>query len=83
MRQLLFYIIIALSILFQCISANAQQSAPSLAEMIDSAIKKDYTLENQVLDIEISGLDRQRLNDAYLPRVKVEGSDGFALTSIS
>ena len=83
MRQLLSYIIVALSILLPCISADAQQSAPSLAELIDSAIKKDYTLDNQVLDIELSGLDRQRLNDEYLPRVKVEGSDGFALTSIS
>jgi outer membrane protein TolC len=82
MHKLSLCIFSFLSILL-FLSANAQQSAPTLAELIDSAVKKDYSLDNQKLDINLTALDRQRLSDAYLPRVKVDGMDGFALTSVS
>jgi outer membrane protein TolC len=72
-----------LSLVIMNLSVTAQQGPPTLTELIDSAIKKDYVLDNQKLDIELSVLDRQKLTNTFLPRVKVEGADAFALTSIS
>jgi outer membrane protein TolC len=82
MRNLIFLIFV-LPLLTVFTGAGAQQGPPSLAELIDNAIKKDYVLDNQKLDIELTGLDKQKLSNAYLPRVKVEGADAFTLTSVS
>ncbi|MES1222047.1 MAG: hypothetical protein ABUT20_41510, partial [Bacteroidota bacterium] len=81
MRKFITRIIIFL--LFAYRSACAQQGPPSLIELIDSTINKDYTLANQKLGIELSLLDRQKLTNTFLPRVTVDGADAFALTSIS
>src|SRR5262245_25002404 len=64
-------------------TANAQIKAPDLSELIDSAIKKNYTLANQELDVELSELDKRKLSNEFLPRVNVTGSDAFVLNSIS
>ncbi len=68
----------AISILCQ-----AQSSAPTLTELIESAIQNDYTLMNQKLDINQSELDKQQLKDAFLPRLKIGASESFALTTLS
>jgi len=82
MRKLILCIC-PLLLLVMSLQVIAQENVPSLAELIDSAVKKDYKLANEKLDIELSALDKQKLNDEYLPRVKVEGYDAFTLTSLS
>ncbi|HTE10732.1 MAG TPA: TolC family protein [Chitinophagaceae bacterium] len=61
----------------------AQQRPPSLQELTDSALKKDYSLANQQLDIELSQLEKEKLRNAFLPRVTISGSEAFTLSSIS
>lgn len=61
---------------------DAQSTAPSLSELIDSALMNDYALMNQQLDIGQSALDKQELKDAFIPRLKISGAETFSLTSI-
>jgi outer membrane protein TolC len=61
---------------------SAQTINPTLAELIEGAISNNYTLANSQLDIAMIGIDQQKLNDAYLPRLAINGKEGFAFTSI-
>ncbi len=61
----------------------AQTNIPALSELIDSAISNNYILANKELDIALTGIDQQKLKDAYLPKLAVSGKDGFAFTSIN
>lgn len=53
------------------------QSAPSLHEILDSAVVNDYHLENKQLGIESSRLDQEKIKDAYMPKVSVDGMGGY------
>lgn len=85
--------IIALCFFFCCFqfacmrAARAQRlensHAPGLEELIDSALHKNYELANKQLDVALTEVDRQKLKDAFLPRVSVSAKDAFSLTSIS
>lgn len=62
------------------------QKAPTLTEILDSALVRDHHFENKQLEIESSKIDQQRLKDAYLPKVSASGKaayvySGFNLTS--
>lgn len=72
-----------LIMLLQCLlplGAMAQK-APSLAELIDSALVYDHRFENEQLEIESTKIDQQRLKDAYLPKVDLAGKAGYMLSA--
>lgn len=73
------------SLLFPCSISNvvlAQTVNPSLAELIEGAIANNYTFANSQLDIGLIAIDQQKLNDAYLPKLAINGKEGFAFSSI-
>lgn len=72
-------------LIFLSISSQlkAQSPIPSLQELIDSAIAKDYALANKQLDIKSLEIDQKMLKEAYLPRVSITGKDAFVLNSLS
>lgn len=57
------------------------QKAPTLAELIDSALVYDHRFENKQLEIESTKIDQQRLQDAYLPRLDLSGKAGYMLSA--
>lgn len=59
-----------------------QAGIPTLRELIDSALNKDYTLIDQRLEISLTQLDKQKLNEAYLPRVDLKAQDAFMFTTL-
>jgi outer membrane protein TolC len=76
--------IIILSLVFtRALAGYTQSAAPSLSELIDSALLCDYTLKDQNLDIRNSELEKAQLRDAYLPKLQLTGAEAFSLTSIS
>ena len=62
--------------------ANAQ-TAPTLKELTDSAIARNYELANKHLDIQETEIDQKKLKEAYLPHVFVTGKEAFILSSFS
>lgn len=62
--------------------ANAQL-APTLQELTDSAIARNYELANKKLEIRETEIDQQKLKEAYLPHVSVTGKEAFILSSFS
>lgn len=76
---------IKIALLFVCLLPQivSAQKIPTLTELIDSALRKDYVLANKELEIEAVKIDQQRLKDAYLPKVDVTGKEAFLLTSMS
>ena len=57
------------------------QSAPTLQELIDSALINDGTLTQQTLENKYTQLDDQKLKDVFLPKVEVSGKAGYLYTS--
>ncbi len=57
------------------------QKAPTLAELIDSALVYDHRFENKQLEIASTKIDQQRLKDAYLPKVDLAGKAGYLLSA--
>ena len=68
--------------LFFCFGhlVNAQ-TAPTLQELTDSAIARNYELANKHLEIRETEIDQKKLNEAYLPHVSVTGKEAFMLSS--
>lgn len=64
------------------ISAEAQQTPPTVNELIESALKKSHKLEIANQNIEVSNLDMHRLKEAYLPTAEVSGKYGFMAQNI-
>jgi outer membrane protein TolC len=65
------------------ISLNAQTKAPTLRELMEAAIAKDFGLANQRLDLEATEVELQGLSDAYLPRVDLSASESLTFTSFA
>jgi len=59
----------------------AQPKVPSLHELIDSALHKDYNFANRQLDIQSANIDQLKLKEAYLPRIDIIAKDAFLLSS--
>jgi outer membrane protein TolC len=81
-----FYIkILSLLQVYCCVSCAliAQSNSPALPELIDSAISHNYALAKSELDIALTGIDQQKLHDAYLPKLALSGKDGFVFSSIT
>lgn len=57
------------------------QSAPTLKELIDSAMVNDGNLHSQVLQNKLTEVDNDRLKDVFLPKVDVSGKAGYMYTS--
>ncbi|MGC4130335.1 MAG: TolC family protein [Bergeyella sp.] len=57
------------------------QSAPTLKELIDSAMVNDGNLNEQILQNRITGLNDERLKDIFLPKVDISGKAGYMYTS--
>lgn len=60
--------------------ANAQ-TAPTLQELTDSAIARNYELANKHLEIQETEIDQKKLKEAYLPHVSITGKEAFMLSS--
>ncbi|WP_300671005.1 TolC family protein [Soonwooa sp.] len=58
----------------------SQTSAPTLQELIDSALASDGTLTEQVLNNKITHLDDEKLKDVFLPKVDISGKAGYLYT---
>ena len=56
---------------------------PSLHELVDSAINRDYTLANKLLDIQLTQIDAKKLKDATLPTLEFVAKDAFLLSSFN
>lgn len=67
-------------LLFFPLVFSAQQ-APTLQELIDSALVNDGTLTQQTLENRYTKLDDQKLKDVFLPKVEVTGKAGYLYTS--
>ena len=57
------------------------QQAPTLQELIDSALVNDGTLTQQSLENKYTKLDDQKLKDVFLPKVEVSGKAGYLYTT--
>ncbi|WP_343672601.1 TolC family protein [Chitinophaga sp.] len=68
-------------IFFLPLCAIGQSASPTLEELIDSALHKDYGLIDQQLEISLTQTDQQQLKEAYLPRVDFTAKDAFILSS--
>lgn len=53
------------------------QTAPSLTEILDSALVIDHTLQNNELNVELSKIDQEKIKDAYLPKVEINAQGGY------
>lgn len=53
------------------------QSAPSLKELIDAAMTKDATIEQQNLQSKFNELDQEMLKDVFLPKVEISGKGEY------
>ena len=53
------------------------QSAPTLKELIDAAMTKDATIEQQNLDSKSNLLDQQKLKDIFFPKVEISGKGEY------
>lgn len=53
------------------------QTAPSLTEILDSALVVDHTLQNNELKVELSKIDQEKIKDAYLPKVEIDAKGGY------
>ena len=57
------------------------QTAPTLNELIDSALIHDSRLIQQKLENQLTLLDDERLKDVFLPKVDLTGKTGYLYTS--
>ncbi|MEC5156819.1 outer membrane protein TolC [Chryseobacterium sp. MP_3.2] len=67
-------------LVFLPVAFSAQQ-APTLQEIIDSALVNDGTLTQQNLENKYTKLDDQKLKDVFLPKVEISGKAGYLFTS--
>jgi len=67
--------------LFLCVLTGfplyAQEAAPTLKELLEQALNKSHKTEIADRNIELAGLDMQKLREAYLPVAEVSGQYGF------
>lgn len=54
------------------------QSAPSLQEILDSAIVHDYGYENTQLALKQIELNQEKIKDTYMPRLELNAKEGYA-----
>ena len=59
------------------------QTAPSLKEILDSALVIDQPLQNKELSVELSKIDQERIKDAYLPRVELDAKGGYLYSAFN
>ena len=57
------------------------QQAPTLQELIDSALVNDGALTQQTLENKYTKLDDQKLKDIFLPKVDISGRVGYVFAS--
>lgn len=53
------------------------QTAPSLREVIDSALVYDYGYENKQLALKQIELDQEKIADAYMPRLELNAKEAY------
>lgn len=53
------------------------QTAPTLKELVDSAMVQDANLTDQVLQNKLTQLDDEKLKDVFLPKLDVSGKVGY------
>lgn len=75
---------IKIFLVFLCTSnlISGQTTTPILAEMVESAISNNYGLANSQFDISLIEIDQQKLQNAYLPKLAINGKEGFVFSSI-
>lgn len=71
--------------LFLCVLAGfplyARDTPPTLKELLEQALSKSHKTEIANRNIELSGLDMQKLREAYLPVAEIGGRYGFLAQS--
>ncbi len=70
-------------ILLVPVCLNAQIQAPTLEELMESALNKDHSLARQTLDIEDAEIELQQLKEVYLPNASVSGQYGFLANNVN
>jgi len=83
MKYFLNYILVLLIGLFPLMLHGQQQGAPSLIELIDSALIKDHMLANKFLEIESSKIDKKKLSEVYLPSADISGKYAFLANGLN
>lgn len=53
------------------------QQAPTLQELISAGLSQDANLEQQNLSLKNNDLDRQKLQDIFLPKMEISGKYGY------
>ncbi|WP_343561626.1 TolC family protein [Sphingobacterium sp.] len=85
-KQILAFSLLKLISLFMIMRVFGQESvaisAPSLQELVDSAIYKNFNLRNKQLDLTMTDVELQKAKDAFLPRITVAARDAFSYMSI-
>mgnify|MGYP000860845805 CR=1 FL=1 len=59
------------------------QSAPSLQEILDSAVVHDYEYENKQLALKQIELDQEKIKDTYMPRLELNAKEGYAYGALN
>jgi len=59
----------------------AQMPAPTLKEIVEDALRKDYGLANSKLDVAHTQVEMKQLKEAYLPRIEASAKNAFLLSS--
>lgn len=83
MKSLFKPVFILLFGLFPLVLQAQSKDVPSLTEMIDSALAKDYILANKILEIEYSKIDKKKLSEVYLPNVGLSGKYAFLANGVN
>lgn len=65
-----------LNVLFTSLVVRAQK-APTLQEMINSALASDGTLNQQILENRYTKLDEEKLVDIFKPKLELSGKAGY------
>lgn len=59
------------------------QQAPSLQEILDSAVIHDYGYENKQLALKQIELDQEKIKDTYMPRLELNAKEGYAYGALN
>lgn len=59
------------------------QTAPSLKEILDSALVVDHSLQNSELNVELTKIDQERIKDAYMPKVEIDAQGGYLYSAFN
>ncbi|MFS0489314.1 TolC family protein [Leadbetterella byssophila] len=72
-----------LLLLIATLPLKAADTPPTLRELLEQALQKNYKTQVAQQKVNISHIEKQQLKDAYLPTAEVSGSYGFMTQNVS